>query len=274
MIKLVVTDLDRTLLRDDGSISEHTSKVFKRVEDKGINCVIATGRSLVEAQYAIDKINANRYIITYTGANVIDMRSDLSIYEQFLDEGTAIEILKILSEYKEIFCIVYASGRTLVLPGSFENMEGDTDHSEFFISAKKQLIDTADPIEYIKNSHIGVNKIFLMNLSEKKIQEVMNRIKCTMSGVDMMITNPLGIDFMKKGVNKGKGLNALINHLGLKREEVMIFGDSGNDIDMFQEGFFKVAVSNATPQIIEASDYVTRSNNEDGVALALEKFLL
>ncbi len=274
MIRLVVTDLDRTLLRDDGSISDHTAQIFKKVKEKGILVAIATGRSAVEAEYAVNRINADRYIITYTGAKVLDMAENSSIYEQFLEEKTAVKLLRLLSEYERIFCIVYASGRTLVLPGSFESMKDKTDHAEFFASAKKQLIDVSDPIQYIEQTHIGVNKIFVMNLPEEKIDEIWKRTVEDTDDVDMMITSPLGIDFLKKGVNKGKGLNALISHLGIRRDEVMIFGDSGNDLDMFQEGFFKVAVKNASPQIIARADYVTRTNNDDGVAYALEKLIL
>lgn len=272
-IKLVVTDLDRTLLRNDGSISQKTRDVFYRLKQRGVKCVIATGRSAVEADYSVKAALADEYIITYTGARVTNIRTGEVVYDRFLEESTVIDILDMLREYAGIFCIVYASGRTLVLPGSFENTVHLTKHTEFFDAAKSQLAFEGDPVQYINDTHIKVNKIFLMNLSNDRLDEIENRLG-EMDGISTMRTMPPGIDIVAQGVDKGRAVEALAQHLGLKNSEVMIFGDSENDASMFERGFFKVAVSNATPDIILKSDYITLSNNEDGVAVALEKLLL
>ncbi len=272
-IKLVVTDLDGTLLRKDGTISQHTSDVMKNLKAAGKRCVIATGRSPVEAEYSLKMTGADEYMINYTGAQVTNLKTGEIIFEEFFEEESVIKLLEMLRAYKGIFCLAYCSGRTLVLPGSFENVGELADKYEFFIAARKQLIETDDMISYIKDTHIKVNKIFIMNLPEMDIDDISRKLD-EMGGVEYMKTMPLGLDIMKAGVNKGGALLALTEHLGLKREEVMIIGDSDNDKAMYQEGFFKVAVENAFDGIKELSDYITRSNNDDGVAYAIEQLVL
>ena len=272
-IKLVVTDLDRTLLRDDGSISDATREVFARVKAAGVKCVIATGRSAVEAEYSIKATGADEFIINYTGARVSDLKNGEVVYERFLDEEMVIRILDKLRGYAGIFCIVYASGRTLVLPGSFENTAHFTKNKEFFDAARSQLAFEGDPVEYIRRTHIKVNKVFFMNLPIEQIEELEIWLN-GLGGLDIMRTMPLGLDIVSEGVNKGRAVTALARYLGFRDDEVMILGDSDNDEAMFDGGFFKVAMENASPAILAKCDCVTKSNNDEGVAYALRKYVL
>lgn len=272
-IKLVVTDLDRTLLRDDGTISLHTAKVMAELKKQGKRCVIATGRSPVEAEYSLKMIGADEYMINYTGAQVVDLKTDEVLFEQFIQEDILLELLDILKKYDNIFCLAYCSGKTLVLPGSFDNVGELSESHEFFISAKKQLIDCDDMISYIKDTHIKVNKLFIMNLPPCDIDNI-SKILDDISEVEYMRTMPLGLDIMKSGIDKGTALIRLTEHLGLRRDEVMILGDSENDRGMYLDGFFKVAVENAFEDIKKLADFITLSNNDDGVAYAVEKFVL
>ena len=273
-IKLIATDLDKTLLHDDGTISERTRKVFLEAKEKGVLSVIATGRSVVESSYALNRIEADKYMIIYSGACVMDLKNSKPVYEEFINEESALKILSVLENYRgRAFSLVYTSGKTLVIPGSFERFSDDVDHKEFFDAARAQLICEEDPVKYIKEHHIGVNKIFFMGVPMKDIENINNSLK-TLNDIESMLTRPLGMDYVKRGANKGAALISLTEYLGLKREEVMVLGDSGNDLSMFTDGFFKVAVRNAMPEILSRADYITASNNDDGVAAAIEKLVL
>ena len=87
-------------------------------------------------------------------------------------------------------------------------------------------------------------------------------------------STPFFLEFLNKEVNKGVGVELLAKHLGIKREEVMTFGDAGNDLHMIEYAGLGVAMANAFDEVKEAANYITDTNENDGVAKAIEKFIL
>ncbi|MBE7035271.1 MAG: HAD family phosphatase [Ruminococcaceae bacterium] len=269
MIKLIAFDMDYTLLKTGGALSSVTEETLKKADEQGLLLVPVTGRNRDELQKLLPKLHA-RYAVTVNGATVLNLSDNSVLYQQLAPVEDMLEyILK--AESMDIYTEVY-SGKVCTNPFCYENMEAlgmPPDQVPLF-----QATRTVVPSLYdFAKERGGVEKLHLVfhDVPDKEKRQHIFLGNPDFSYTSAYVNN---LELCSNKVNKATGLAALIEHLGIAPEEVMALGDGANDASMLQFAGLGVAVSNAVPEAKEAADVITLSNDEDGAAIAIQKYAL
>lgn len=260
-IKLVAIDLDDTLLHDDLTISARAKKDIREVMDKGIIVTIATGRMYAAALPYAQELGLNVPLITYQGAMVKSVDGDL-LHHQTLPIDLAQRVTNIVRAYG-YHLNVYIDDELF--------MEQDSAEARHYVTVTKvspkyvQSFDRlwAPPTKLV----VLVEDQKLILLAQELTREFGQVLNITRTLPDML-------EITHKQATKSNALKALTQSMGFGLENVMAIGDSPNDLEMVRDAGFGVAMENGTLLLKEKADYITLSNNADGVAVALEKFVL
>jgi hypothetical protein len=284
MIKLIASDLDGTLLQDDGSISEETVRTIKEAEQQGIHFMVATGRSYQSAKQAITRAGLHVPILCMNGANLYDHEGKLLIDIPF-DVPIAKEIVNAVDTNK-IYLEMYTSNGVyapekdqfveMLLTILREKFVGYTDEQiKAHINQRFQeetFTFTDDFLSVLDNPTITPYKLLAFSFDKKDLdtlrQTFANRddIYVTSSGFD-------NVEFNHKKATKGHTLLAYAKTLGVSSEEIMAIGDNENDLPMLTNVKYGVAMDNASDFIKAHVNYTTASNNNHGVKQAIEQAL-
>lgn len=271
-IRLISLDLDGTLLDSQKRLSFRNRQVLNECCERGIHIVPATGRSLDGIPKMIRDMEGIRYAITTNGAVVEDMKEHKILSECTIPWNVALDILKIVDRYHVMYD-PYIDRRGITEPRFYEHL------SEYGMTAELQEVVrmTRDVypniIEFLKTSKKPVEKInlFFPELEERaRVREILEGLE----GILITSSMPSNLELNAPGATKGSGILRLAEHLGLRREQTMAIGDGENDFSMITEASIGVAMKNGRPDLKEAADYITDTNDEDGVAAAICKFVL
>ena len=252
--RMILTDLDHTLLRSDGTVSERTLSVLRAVQQKGIYVTLATARYYIGAERYTDMIKPD-FIINTDGA-LIHRYGEEIFSESFTPEQTR-TLIGTLLEHDEDAEITAAAGKTV-----FWNNEEHIRASEKL--RKAQYIDFAQPFE------IRANKIAALLDSDLTAQRIADTVGCRLQGY----RGENWYSFMPQGTGKTAAIEALVRMLGISLSDTAAFGDDSNDVDMLRLCGTGVAVANAVEEARAAADCITASNDDDGVALWIERSIL
>ncbi|NLL31477.1 MAG: sugar-phosphatase [Clostridiales bacterium] len=267
MYKLVAIDMDGTLLRSDKSISERTKSAIKKAREKGVTVVLATGRPIEGVQKTLKELEMftdKDYVLTYNGALVQKTKSKESISKVTI-EGRDLHYLHGLSKELNVNIHAFVENKGLLTPKNSKYTQVEADINDIDIKI--------DDFSTIKDEEVVVKVMFIDEPEilgpayEKLPKEVFEKYTVVRS-------TPYFLEFLNKKVNKGLGVELLAKHLGIKREEIITLGDAENDRHMIEYAGLGIAMGNAFESIKEIADYITDSNDEDGVATAIEKFVL
>ncbi|ERI94119.1 Cof-like hydrolase [Clostridiales bacterium oral taxon 876 str. F0540] len=266
MYKLIALDMDGTLLREDKTISRETYKAIQRAKNKGVKVVLATGRPVDGIKRYLQELNLlndNDYAIAYNGALVQNTKTK-DIVAQTLMSLEDIDYLYKLSQELNV------------------NIHALTDHTCITPKWSKYSQVEADindiPLEFVDFNNLNKNTtiVKIMFIDEPNhLTEVISKLpKEVYEKYSVLRSAPYFLEFLDKRVNKGYGVELLADKLGIKREEVICIGDAGNDLHMIKFAGLGVAMGNAFPEVKEAADYITLTNEEHGVAHVIDKFIL
>lgn len=268
MYKLIAIDLDGTLLDSKKTVSQENIRSIKNAMNKGVRVAICTGRpysGIRPFAKAIGLDNEKEYIISQNGGCVINGdETNLIAGKYFTYEET-----------KEIVEAFESMDIGVVLV-TYE------DYISYNCNINNEMKKDADMVfkklkEFNKeNIKLEDLKLFKIMLSDEydKISAIYNKIPQHIKDNYYVVkTMPYLIEIMPKNVNKGYGLLKLTQHLNLKNTEVMAIGDELNDIEMFEFAGLKVAMKNANDIIKSKADFITLSNDENGVSHAIEHFI-
>lgn len=265
LIRLVATDMDDTLLRDDWKISERTVRAVQEAQKQGIFFTFATGRMPASIRPYVQQLGLDVPVISYNGAIVQEALSGEVLYRKVIPAETAREIVDWLLS-QDINFHVYIKDQVFV--------EKLSDWSRQYTNATGILVEETDLQARLAVEQDGVEKIIMFDKPEtmdvwenKVLQKYEGKVRTTKS-------KPSFLELIHPSVNKGAALSALAERLGVKREQVMAVGDSLNDIEMIRYAGLGVAMGNARKEVKEVADAVTATNQEDGVAQAIEKYVL
>lgn len=271
-IKMIGLDCDGTLLNDRKELTPYSRKVLLKAIEQGIVVLAATGRPASGIPKEVRELPGIRYALTANGARIVDLKENKILYEATMPFETAVRILDVFAKYdtyKEAFI-----GET-----------GFTNAKDLANAEDYGLIPGM--IQYLRESRVPIpnvrEKLLQMQKPVDKVQALFkNREEKEQAFLEVREipgTEPTGalennIEVNAYGVNKGLGLLKLGELLGITREEIMACGDGMNDLEMLREVGFGVAMENAVQPVKDAADYVTDSNENDGVAKAIVKFAL
>ena len=271
-IRLIALDLDGTALNSDGHISEATRAAFEKADRMGISIAIATGRPFKALPEEIYSIPFIRYAITSNGTAIYDLRDGRNLYRSTLSEENLETLLDILLPFGVVLEASVAG-----LPCSskefLQNLEayGVNERSAGYLRKTRVPID--DIIQYIRDNREVTEAINVIVTDPEKKEEIRFSVK-QIPSLYVTSSAPHFLEFATAGTSKESSLSMMASMLGAAREQVIAFGDSDNDLEMIRYAGIGVAMGNAVPALKEAADYVTLTNDEDGVAAALHKFIL
>mgnify|MGYP006073352873 CR=1 FL=1 len=290
MYKLVAIDLDGTMLNSYGEVTTKTKEVIKKCIDKGVYIILASGRPIDSIKSIAREIESQEYFIAGNGALVYDMKEDKIIYENYMKKEKVLEIIKICEENSIAYnvytdrTIITSSLKFNVLYYYKENLKKEED--------KKTNISIVENVyEYVKNMEeekflkitICDENSTIFNSIIKKVKEIneidvlevshMSR-KLIEQGTEQIPVEYFYTEITASDVDKWKAIEFLIKKLEINPEQVMAIGDNMNDKKMIENAGLGVAIKGSTPQVIAVAKYVTDTNNHDGVAKVLERYIL
>lgn len=258
-IRLVASDLDGTLLRSDGSVSERTLAALARTVETGIRFVLVSARSPGWLAPEAARLGLDGIGICANGALVYDYEAERVLIHRSLEPETARELVHGLR--REAPGVVFGCKR----PSGFiaEPSYRSLDESPDSIPRADALAFLAEPVTKLIVQHPELSQPDLHALAGSFGGE---KIEACYSGAGL-------VEIAAAGVNKGSALAELCDELEIDRSEVITFGDMPNDVSMLAWAGRGIAVANAHPEVLAVADEVTASNDEDGVALVLEQLL-
>lgn len=267
MIRLIVSDLDGTLLRDDHTLSDYTKAVIHRVSEQGIDFMLATGRIFGGARKYARQLNLNTPILACNGALIKEAEGKL-IYGKPLLDGTLDEVFRLLTEKNLYFhCYGEENFYTKKFSGSLSS----------FYSFDSGLPDDRFPMVEINPMELigkdAVYKVLARCEGEENRRELYGCLT-EIAGTSVTVSWYNSFDICADEVSKAAAIDRYAKEKGISPSEIMCFGDNYNDIDMIRYAGLGITLENGVNEIKEAADYVTAGNNEDGVAKAIEKFVL
>ncbi len=241
IIKLIAIDMDGTLLNERHEISRENRNAIKEAEDKGIHVVISTGRTTLTCTDLVNSLSLNSYLITVNGSEIWDEKGNL-LERQLLDTKFIEHMWALKQKYKTE-CWAASVGN--VWRGEFPDDFSLHEWMKFGFDIKDDK----------------VRKIILDELMQNEALEVSN-------------SSPTNLEINAAGVNKANALKKVCKRIGITMENVLAIGDSLNDLAMIKEAGIGVAMGNAQDFVKESADWVTSTNEKDGVAEAIRKWAL
>lgn len=271
-IKLIALDLDGTLLTTDKKLTDYSRRVLTKAIEQGCEVVVSSGRPISAIPKELVEFPGMRYMVTANGARIVDLKEKKTLYENLLPVETAAKVLDVLAQYDDIYEI-FVDGI------GYTKAEGMARLEEYFSNPamREYMMETRIPVEDVKATLYKYNKpldkvqgIFLSREEKKPAAKQLAEIP------GLEVTGAFGFnhEINAAGTSKGLALKVLGELIGIATEEMMACGDGMNDYDMLQTVGLSVAMANGHPEVKEMADYVTETNDENGVAKAIERFVL
>lgn len=270
MYKIVMIDLDGTLLNDNKNVSNKNIEMINKVyKEKNVIFVIATGKNIGDIQYIIDAVGEgiNKYVIASNGAIIKDNVKDGYILKNYLTDD---EVIHIIEEYKKRNLIGLI--QTEEGPVIEDKLASEVESATYAENLKDYVMDNkVSNIALITPMGKKEDLKLLKNVIDNEFYTLESTAICDFTHTNNGKTFTCKyIDVMKKGSTKANAMKILIDYLNIRKEEVIAIGDGGNDIPMFEVAGYKIAMGNASKELKQKADYITDTNNNDGVAEALE----
>lgn len=262
--RLIAMDLDDTLLTDELTVSEPTRQAMTEAIARGVHITIATGRMFDSAQKIARQVGLNVPIITYQGSLIKNLLDEEVLYERSVPVQAALQLYEYCQEHN-LHLQSYVDDK-LYSPEENDKLRAYAKQS------KIPYIIEPDFSRIVKHD----KQTKLLIIDEPSRLDALLPVMKELLGSELHITKskPNYLEFMHKEGTKGHALRFLAAHYGIPIEETIAMGDAMNDHEMVEAAGLGVAMANAVPALKEIADFITLSNNEDGVKHVIDKFIL
>ncbi len=264
MVELVAIDLDGTLLTSGKTITERTKRVLRALVNQDVRIVIASARPPRSVAGAYKTLGLTDCVICYNGALIYDPKSK----QMLAHHPIKLNIAKnVVNRVREIYPDILVSVEVL------DHWYTDKINNSYQTEVSKQFQpDRLGPIDSWLDC--DVTKILLLG-EEQYIERVKNVLVAEFIGkIGMAQGEKHLLQIMAKGVSKGQALKDVCSFYDIPLQRTIAVGDESNDIDMLEAAGIGIAMADAPDKVKRVADYVTSGNDDDGVAEALEKFVL
>lgn len=264
--KLIALDLDGTLKNTKNKITPKTREALIKAQKNGVKIVLASGRPTPGLRHEAKELELDKfggYLLSFNGAHVSDYKTKETIYEQTLTIEEAKKAYDRAKEYN-LACMTYEN-----------NIVVTEDDEDEYVKVEGNINDIAivKVENWKKNLKNPIHKVLLTGKPEF-VASIIDEFKEPFGdSLSIYRSAPFFIEIMAEGIDKAASLDRLAKSLGIKQEEVMAFGDGYNDLSMIEYAGMGVAMNNAVDGVKARANYITLSNDEDGIAYALDKFL-
>lgn len=270
-IKIIGLDLDGTSLAPDGRFSAKTKEVFEKAYNSGVHIIIATGRAYHSLPDEIFQIKGIQYAVTSNGAKVFRLKDRKLIFENCI-KAEAVEDVCALLKSENAHVEVFTDGRAYISKNEYEQIRDykmPFRDREYVLKTRNTVDDIFDFMlenkSNIENISVNYEKDILKDSMYEKLMKI--------NGITVTSSFKCNHEIGGLTTNKATGLNYILKMLNIGFESLMVCGDSHNDLAMIEEARIGVAMGDADEDIKKASDFVTKTSAEDGVAYAIEKFV-
>ncbi|MCQ4635319.1 Cof-type HAD-IIB family hydrolase [Anaerovorax odorimutans] len=271
-IKLIALDLDGTTLNNDRIISRANRSALEEAIDRGVNVVIATGRTYSALPEDVFQIRGIQYVLTSNGAVITDLRTKESIYENCIAPEAVEKAVALLKQYN--FMIEAFTGGGAYIEKSFYDHIKETRlsfrHVDYVLTTRQPIEGLYDFILEHKDHIENIN----VNFDDQADRSMMREVLSGLEDTTLTTSFDHNLEIGGATTSKAAALRELEHILEVKPEEMMAIGDSPNDMAMMRLAGMPVAVGNAKDEVKSIAKYVTATNHEDGVAQAVRKFVL
>ncbi|MDO4468077.1 MAG: Cof-type HAD-IIB family hydrolase [Bacillota bacterium] len=275
-IKAIVLDIDGTLTNSKKVITPKTKEALLKAQEKGVILMLASGRpakGLMRYAHELEMDKNNGLLVCFNGARV----ENATTGEVLFNQGMSVEEGKAVLEHLKKF----PGARPMIDKKEYMYVN---DVFDCFINYKNEKFNVMQ-YEARNNGYILCEKEDLAAFADYEINKILTygdpeylqahyeEMSAPFVGkLNMMFTSDFYYEYTAQGIDKAKALDSVIHHYGIEKEELMAFGDAQNDKTMVMYSGVGVAMANATDELKGVADYITLSNEEDGIAYALEQF--
>lgn len=272
-VKLIALDLDGTVLNSKGKLSEETKEGLMTVMDNGVNVCIASGRAFDSLPEEVLEVPGIKYAITSNGAAIYKTKNKELIKAYKLLADSVDLILSMSKKYKRITFECFINGTAYADKAYIYDplIVGDNVRSVEYIRKTRHQVDNI--VEFISNNKENLDCMNIILGDQDIRKDIIEEISSKTSDVYITSASPVMLEFSYKDCGKAAGLRFLSDYLGIDRDLIVAFGDADNDIDMIKFAGAGIALSNACQALKDEADYITLSNDEDGVLYALKNIL-
>ena len=285
LYKLVAIDIDGTLLNSKSELTEKTINILKEISERGIYVVLTSGRISSNVMDFCKKIGADKYLIAENGASVINLQTGIIEYSKYLSKDIVNKVLDICEE-NSIYYMVYTQKELIVKNIKYMSL--------FFYKQNynpnariKQVVAGRD---YINSCSENFTKLMICDEDRSVYKSIVKKLR-TIEGIDVLPVPHVSVkklkldgeekeikysyaDISASGANKWTAIEFLANKLGIKTEEIIAIGDNINDLHMIHNAGLGVAMGNGSPVAKRVANVIAPSNDKDGVAQIIEKYVL
>ncbi len=261
MIKMVVVDIDGTILSQNCKISDKLKKHVKCLIENDIKVVIATGRMHCSAKQIAKELGTDAPIISYQGGLIIDKNNN-TLWAKYCDQKLAREVVERLRE-EDFHINIYIDDNLIA-----EN------HSQYIKDYAEGKYIKYEIVESLNNVDFqNLNKILAIDYDTQRIDSIIKKLSdIYKESLYIVKSTPYFCEVSHPEATKGNGIRFLAQQWGIDQEEIMAIGDQDNDIEMLLAAGVRVAMGNATENLKEVSNFITKTVDEDGVVHAINKF--
>lgn len=265
--QILALDLDGTLTNSKKEISKPTLEALIDIQKKGKKVVLASGRptnGVLPLAKELHLEEYGSYILSFNGGRITDCRSGQVIYNKILPENVAEPLFHIAKKYAGIDIIGYTPDSLLsgIRPNQYSELESRINHMPIICVDDFPFHFPESPNKFLITGEPGI-----IGLVKDEVIEYFH------SYLYVYCSDPFFLEIMPPGIDKAHSLLKLLTSIGLTAEQMICCGDGYNDITMIETAGLGVAMANAQPAVLEKADYITKSNDEDGVLHVIHKFM-
>lgn len=265
-IQLIAVDLDGTLLNSQHELTERTDKALKGAMDKGVQIILATGKTRGSALSVIARLGLTSPGIYLQGLATYNADGSLR-HQTLLDKNIARRVIT-FAEDRGFTVVAYSGTRILTRKNNRD--------TAILVQYGEPDIEAVGPLQNILDT-TPINKVMAVKKGEQRAVSALRwQLNMQLDGAARLVQAALPdmLEIVPPGGSKGAALKTLLKDLQIPSESVLAIGDGENDIEMIQLAGIGVAMGNALPLVKNAADHITATNDADGVAEAIERFVL
>lgn len=268
--KIIFIDMDGTLLDDNKKASIENINSIKKLKDIDIYTVLASGRPSGNIETFSNMCDATPYLIASNGAIARDFVNNIDIFSKAIEKNTALKILKHIKD-NDFFKLVTVSS----------NLIADEIKFGMDPSTRKELISTDSIQTYLEETTKPILKFTIIDTDKEKLEQFRLELSIfkdvNVLPLDIIVLpvkfdkTTYCLDIMALNITKAEAVKALLEYLKIDSSDAIAIGDGNNDIEMFEAVGYKIALENSVQPLKDIANMITKSNNNSGVAVALNK---
>jgi len=264
MYKMIVLDLDGTLMSSKNEILPETKAALIKAQERGVKVVLASGRPTFGMMKAAKELRLDEFggfTLSYNGGRIICAQTGDRIHDTSLTPEIAHEIYDLAREFG-VNIMAYEEDHIVTMD------DDEWIQKESYINNMplKRVEDFKAAVDFTTVKCLCTGSPEILGDIEKKFQERLG------DRLSIMRSMPFFLEVMPQNINKAYSLNKLCEHLGIDKSEVMACGDGYNDLPLIEFAGMGVAMSNAVEEVKARANFITKSNDENGILFAMEKF--